>query len=136
MRRRPVFACDPARQFDLQENGRTAQLGDRRSVLLGAAAAEAGARAAAAAGAGGRRVQPRHRRVRPEDEQKLNAGSGTVRAGHPRYRPIAHQSVSPARNGKPPEPVPPEPHRAGRGKVPVPLVEATTSGAGRAPGRH
>jgi len=144
---RVFLQYDPARQFDLQENGRTAQLweiADQFQALgAGGGRGGRGAGAAGAAGAGGAPAgaaapPPRS----PEDEQKLKALEQRVLGMFRNIRPgpfapgihdIGRESPTkaylPARNGKPPEPVPPGFLTAlGGGRVPEPPIEATTSG--------
>jgi len=142
---RVFLQYDPARGYDLQENGRTARLWEIADQFQALGASGGGGRrggGAAAAGAdpGGRGAPPPRS---PEDEQKLRALEQQVLGMFRNIRPgpfapgihdIGRESPTkaylPARNGRPPEPVPPGFLGVlGGGKVPEPPIEATTSGA-------
>jgi mono/diheme cytochrome c family protein len=128
---------DPARGYDLAENGRAARLweiADQFQALGGGRRGPSTENGAPAPATPARS---------PEDEQKLRALEQQVvqmfrniRPGPfaPGIKDIGRESPTkaylPARNGRPPEPVPPGFLTAlGGGAVPEPPIEATTSGA-------
>jgi mono/diheme cytochrome c family protein len=138
---RVFLQYDPARGYDLAENSRTARLweiadqfqalgGGRRSPAAGNAGAAPGAQATPAPA------------LSAEDEKKLRALEQQVvqmfrniRPGPfaPGIKDIGRESPTkaylPARNGRPPEPVPPGFLTVlGGGAVPEPPIDATTSG--------
>jgi mono/diheme cytochrome c family protein len=130
---RVFLQYDPARGYDLSENSRTARLWEIADQFQ---ALGDGGR-----GGSGGQATPAPARS-PEDEKKLRALEQQVVQMFRNLRPgpfapgihdIGRESPTkaylPARNGRPPEPVPPGFLTVlGGGKVPEPPIEATTSG--------
>ena len=136
---RVFLQYDPARGFDLAENGRTARLWEIADQFQ---ALGAGGRGGGGGGGGAAGVATPAPARSPEDEKKLRALEQQVVQMFRNIRPgpfapgihdIGRESPTkaylPARNGRPPEPVPPGFLTVlGGGKVPDPPIEATTSG--------
>ena len=147
---RVFLQYDAARGYDLAEVGRQVRLyeiADQLSALPLGNGRRGGAGAAAANTAGGGRGAPAPApAMKPEDEQKLHAIEQQLVQMYRNYKPgpfspAIHdvgrdsptKSYLPARNGRPPEEVPPGFLSAlGGGTVPEPPIDATTTGRRKA----
>ena len=146
---RVFLQYDPARGYDLAEVGRQVRLyeiSDQLSALPLGGGGRRGGGAAAANPAGGRGAPAPAPAMKPEDEQKLRALEQQLVQMFRNYKPgpfapgihdVGRDSPTkaylPARNGRPPEEVPPGFLSAlGGGTIPEPPIDATSTGRRKA----